>query len=60
MTTFVMTYIVVWLSVVLYLARLAACQHCLAKKLQSLQLQSDERRVLQDLRDLRDERSKVA
>ena len=63
MTTFVMTYIVVWLSVVLYLARLAACQHGLAKKLQSLQSQLDERRVLQDVRDVRDvrdERSKVA
>ncbi len=57
MTTLVMTYLVVWLAVVLYLARLAACQHGLAKKLQSLQSQLDERRVW---RDVRDERSKVA
>lgn len=48
MTTLVMTYVIVWLSVVLYLARLAAWQHRLAKKLQSLQAQLDEWRVLRD------------
>jgi hypothetical protein len=50
MTTLVLTYVVVWLTVVLYLVRLATWQHGLAKKLQSLQSRLDERRVLQDER----------
>jgi hypothetical protein len=50
MTTLVMTYVFVWLSVVLYLARLASWQRGLAKELQSLQSRLGERRVLQDER----------
>lgn len=54
MATLAITYVAIWLTVVLYLTRLATWQHGLEKKLQSLQSQLDEQRVL------RDEASKAA
>ena len=42
MTTFAIAYMVVWLAVVLYLARMGSCQRQLAARIESLRTQLEE------------------